>query len=62
MFQLNTIQRLTETYQELQLTGEPVLEFQLNTIQRLTETVVNVLVVVLLVLFQLNTIQRLTET
>ena len=61
MFQLNTIQRLTETC----IINSKCLhfhKFQLNTIQRLTETPQFLFVAKEDKTFQLNTIQRLTET
>ena len=60
-FQLNTIQRLTETWNGEE-NDNSMLLFQLNTIQRLTETLIIKRITLSYHLFQLNTIQRLTET
>ena len=59
-FQLNTIQRITETDPFLIKERMQGL-FQLNTIQRITETFCFILKD-RTVAFQLNTIQRITET
>ena len=61
MFQLNTIQRITETAFVLVITAD-VNSFQLNTIQRITETLRLVIMKLQAFAFQLNTIQRITET
>ena len=61
MFQLNTIQRITETRRKLGSTPHQKM-FQLNTIQRITETIRANLRRGVYVRFQLNTIQRITET
>ena len=60
-FQLNTIQRITET--DVSDWGLPArYEFQLNTIQRITETLRKRRGYERKGKFQLNTIQRITET
>ena len=62
LFQLNTIQRLTETNSVAPPLKWNFCMFQLNTIQRLTETYHPTGLSRSEDLFQLNTIQRLTET